>query len=86
MKTINIDYNSKNYQVEVSLQNAFPYGYYKIDYDNHELLKIIPSPVFFECKNNNSLSIPHVSNLEQLTLLTSIVSGIFINQIINSEI
>jgi hypothetical protein len=86
MKTINIDYNSKNYQVEVSLQNAFPYGYYKIDYDNDELLKIIPSPVFFECKNNNSLSISHVSNLEQLTLLTSIVSGIFINQIMNSEI
>lgn len=86
MKTIQIINNKKQYNVNIEFINAYPKGYYKIDYEDEELLKIIPSPVFIECKNDNSLSISHVSNLEQLTFLTSILSSIFTNEIINSKI
>ncbi len=86
MKTIQIIHPKKNYNVNIEFINTNGNGYYKIDYEDEELLKIIPSPVFIECKNDNSLSISNVSNLEQLTLLTSILTGIFTNQIMNSEI
>jgi hypothetical protein len=86
MKTISIIHNDKHYFVNIEFIYAHQYGYYKINYENEELIKIIPSPVFIECKNDNSLSISHVGNLDQLTLLTSILTGIFTNQIMNSEI
>ncbi len=86
MKTIQIIHSDKYYNINIEFISAFPYGYYKISYDDKELTKIISSPVFIECKTDNSLSISHVSNLEQLTLLNSILTEIFMNQIMNSEI
>ena len=86
MNKIQIINANKKYNLNIEFINAFPIGYYKIDYEDVELLKIIPSPVFIECKNDNSLSISHISNIEQLTFLTSILTAIFTNEIMNSKI
>ena len=86
MKKIQIEYDSKNYQIEVYFETSFPIGYYKISWDNIDLLKIIPSPVFLSCNKEGGISIPHVNNIEQLTLLTSIVSGILLNEMLSAKI
>lgn len=81
MKKIQIDYKNDIYEVNVTYINAFPYGYYKIEWDNAELLKIIASPVYISSNKEGGLSIPYCTNLAELTLLFSITSGIFTNLI-----
>jgi hypothetical protein len=78
MKTININYMNRSYNINVTKVNAYPNNLLKVEFDDElKLLDIIESPIYIEMKNN-ILSFTHVetNSLVQLELLNSIYEAI----------
>jgi hypothetical protein len=76
MKTVSISYHEKNYKVNISFLEAWPDGFYKIDWEDKDLLKLYSSPVYIS-KSANRLVIPPVKTLNEVTFLMSLISAIF---------
>jgi len=79
MKKIPITHEDKNYQVNVTLIEAYSSGYFIIEWKNKTLQRIIPSPIYMEYRNGNSMVLPPSRNLKELTFFTSIAQGIFLD-------
>lgn len=76
MKTVSISYQKKTYKVNISFLTAWPDGFYKIDWDDKDLLKLYSSPVYVS-KSADRLVIPPVKTLDEATFLMSLATAIF---------
>ena len=83
MRTIPITHEDKSYEINLTHVNAYPYGYYKIEWENETLLKIMSSPIYLEHREENRLVLPPFRNFEELTFFSSIAQGIFVDFITN---
>ena len=83
MRIISIKHEDKPYNINLTDVNAYPYGYYKIEWDNETLLEIKSSPIYIEHREENRLVLPSIKNFEELTFVVSIIHGIFEDNIIN---
>ena len=86
MKKIPIILENKEYQIEVVLVESYSSGYFKIEWANKKLQKIVASPIYMEYRCGSGMVLPPARNVKQLTFFTSIAQGIFIDYFNNKKI
>ena len=86
MKKIPITLENKEYQIEVVLVESYSSGYFKVEWVNKKLQKILASPIYIEYRCGNGIVLPPARNLKELTFFTSIAQGIFLDYFDNKLI
>ena len=86
MRKIPITHEDKEYQIEVVLVESYSSGYFKVEWANKKLQKIVASPIYMEYRCGNGMVLPPARNVNQLTFFTSIAQGIFIDYFNNKKV
>jgi len=86
MRKIPIIHEDKKYKVEVTLVESYSSGYFKIEWKNKKLQKIIPSPIYMEYRCGSGMVLPPARNVKELTFFTSIAQGIFLDYFNNQTL
>ena len=86
MKKIPITHEDKEYQIEVVLVESYSSGYFKVEWANKKLQKIVVSPIYMEYRCGSGMVLPPARNVKQLTFFTSIAQGIFIDYFKNKKV
>jgi len=79
MKKILITHQDKDYEVEVTLVEAYSSGYFIIEWEDKTLQEIQASPIYMEYRNGSCMVLPPSRNVTELTFFTSIAQGIFLD-------
>lgn len=86
MRKIPITYENKEYQIEVVLVESYSSGYFKVEWVNKKLQKILASPIYIEYRCGNGMVLPPARNVKELTFFTSIAQGIFLDYFNNKKV
>ena len=86
MKKIPITHENKEYQIEVVLVESYSSGYFKVEWANKKLQKILASPIYMEYRCGSGMVLPPARNVKELSFFTSIAQGIFLDYFINQTV
>ena len=86
MKKIPIIHEDKEYQIEVVLVESYSSGYFKIEWGNKKLQKILASPIYIEYRCGSGMVLPPARNVKELSFFTSIAQGIFLDYFNNKKV
>ena len=86
MKKIPIIHEDKEYQIEVVLVESYSSGYFKVEWANKKLQKILASPIYIEYRCGSGMVLPPARNVKELSFFTSIAQGIFLDYFINQTV
>ena len=85
MKKLTIIHEDKEYQVEVQLVESYSSGYFKIEWKNKKLQKILTSPIYIEYRCGSGMVLPPARNVKELAFFSSIAQGIFLDNLITNR-
>ena len=86
MKKIPIIHEDKEYQIEVVLVESYSSGYFKVEWANKKLQKILASPIYIEYRCGSGMVLPPARNVKELSFFTSIAQGIFLDYFNNKKV
>ena len=86
MKKIPIIHEDKEYQIEVVLVESYSSGYFKVEWANKKLQKILASPIYIEYRCGSGMVLSPARNVKELSFFTSIAQGIFLDYFNNKKV